>query len=184
MTNRKGLLYLIEALPRIVARVPATQVLLVGPVIDEKCKEEFCQRARVLGVFDRLKFLGKRTDVSEILSHSDVFALPSIEESFPLTILESMTVGTPVVASNVGGVSECVERGVNGLLVPPQRPDELAAALIRVLTNHKLRRSLSANCRSSVLEDYSLQSQFPKIVSVFEDAIESIAVARPGKSAA
>lgn len=88
--------------------------------------------ARRLGVADRVRFLGNRPDVPEVLAASDVFVLPSLYEGHPLSVMEAMAAGRAVIGSAVGGIPENVRHGETGLLVPPADHAALAAALRRL----------------------------------------------------
>ena len=87
------------------------------------------EKVRAAGLQDVVRLPGSRTDIAELLSGFDVFALPSIAEGTPVTILEAMACGLPVVASRVGGIPEVVEQHATGLLVPPSDASSLAEAL-------------------------------------------------------
>jgi glycosyltransferase involved in cell wall biosynthesis len=94
------------------------------------------------GLTERIHLLGERSDVPDVLASTDVFVLSSRSEGFPVSILEAMAAGLPVVATDVGGVAESVVDGETGLLVPPGDPGALAAALECLLTDSGLRRRL------------------------------------------
>jgi glycosyltransferase involved in cell wall biosynthesis len=111
-------------------------------------------RAQRLG--DRVALLGERSDVPQLLAAADVFVLSSASEGAPLSILEAMAAGLPVVASDVGGVAELVEDGVTGLLVPPADPARLAQALARVLDDRDLRQRLGTAGRARARERFDL----------------------------
>jgi glycosyltransferase involved in cell wall biosynthesis len=95
--------------------------------------------AAELGIRERVEFKGARGDVPEILAQTDVFVLASKTETLPISILEAMRAGLPVVASDVGGISEEVVDGETGLLVPPGSVEELSSALHRLLADKHLR---------------------------------------------
>jgi glycosyltransferase involved in cell wall biosynthesis len=107
---------------------------------------------------DRVELLGDRRDVPELLADSDVFVLSSRSEGAPLSILEAMAAGLPVVASAVGGVPELVADGTTGLLVPPGDPAALAAALRLLLTDRDRARRLGAAGQERVRERFDLAS--------------------------
>src|SRR6185503_1414100 len=106
--------WLIEAFARATAGTKA-ELLLVG---DGPTRSESCETARRLGLGTRVRFLGERDALPELLSPADVFLLASSEESFGLSALEAMSCGVPVVATAVGGVPEVIRDGVTGLLSP------------------------------------------------------------------
>jgi glycosyltransferase involved in cell wall biosynthesis len=85
--------------------------------------------------------------MAQLLRAFDLYALPSVSEGLPLILLEAMAAGCPIVASRVGGVPEAVRHGKNGLLVQPRRSDELADALILLLTDRQKRERFSLESR-------------------------------------
>ena len=103
-----------------------------------------------------VELLGERRDVQRLLAEADVFVLSSRSEGAPISILEAMATGVPVVASAVGGVPEIVKDGATGLLVPPGDPAALAAALEALLADPALRDRLGAAGQARVRERFSL----------------------------
>jgi glycosyltransferase involved in cell wall biosynthesis len=103
------------------------------------------------GLSQRVELLGARADVPDLLARSDVFVLSSCSEGFPVSVLEAMAAGLPVVASNVGGVAEAVVDGETGFLVPAADTGALARALERLLADGDLRRRLGAAGRARAL---------------------------------
>jgi glycosyltransferase involved in cell wall biosynthesis len=110
-----------------------------------------------LGLEPAVVLVGDSGNVADLLARADVFVLSSTSEGMPLSVLEAMAAGLPVVASSVGGVPEAVDEGETGLLVPPRDPVRLAAALERLLGDPALRRRLGANGRARVLERFGLE---------------------------
>ena len=109
-----------------------------------------------LGLGDAVELAGERHDVRELLAEADIFVLSTRSEGLPLSILEAMSAGLPVVASGVGGVPELVVDGETGLLVPPGDPSRLAAAIQRLLEDPALRDRLGAAGRARVAECFDL----------------------------
>jgi glycosyltransferase involved in cell wall biosynthesis len=105
---------------------------------------------RAAGLAGAIELAGERRDVPQLLAGADVFVLSTQSEGAPLSILEAMAAGLPVVAAAVGGVPELIEHGGTGLLVPPADPAALAAALERLLRDAGLRRALGAAGRARV----------------------------------
>jgi glycosyltransferase involved in cell wall biosynthesis len=100
-----------------------------------------------LVVRDRVILTGWLEEPRALFGTFDVLAQASRYESFPLALLEAMHAGTPIVATSVGGVPEMLEHGRTGLVVPPEHPDALAAALERLLGDPELRRRLGVHAR-------------------------------------
>ncbi len=124
-----------------------------------------------LDLTDRIEFLGERRDISRILSDCQVFVLASNFEAFPISILEAMRAGLPVVTSNVGGISEAVQDGITGFLVPPSNPNRLAERLKLIIENANLRRTLGANGRKRYLEDFTAEQMVNKTLTVYEEVL-------------
>jgi glycosyltransferase involved in cell wall biosynthesis len=117
------------------------QATLVG---EGPLRGEIVDELERRGLEQRVELLGSRDDVHDLLASADVFVLSSRSEGFPVSILEAMSAGLPVVASDVGGVSEAVVHGETGLLVPANDPGALAEALERLLRDVPLRLRLGA----------------------------------------
>jgi len=127
--------------------------LLVGDGPDRAGVEA---EVRSLDLEDRVELAGSRADVPTLLAAADVFVLSSRSEGAPISILEAMAAGLPVVACDVGGVGELVADGETGLLVPPAEPARLAEALRRLLADPELRRRLGAAGRARARERFDL----------------------------
>jgi glycosyltransferase involved in cell wall biosynthesis len=119
-------------------------------------RHELEEEVRTLELGHRVALLGEIRDVPELLARADVFVLSSRSEGAPLSILEAMAAGLPVIASDVGGVGELVVNGETGLLVPPGDPTRLAHALARLLDDRALRVQLGAAGRARARERFDL----------------------------
>jgi len=109
---------------------------------------------RALDLAPCVRLSGWTDDVAGFLSTGDLFAFPSHQEGFPLTLLEAMAVGLPVVATEIDGPVEILKEGVNGRLVPDDDPDRLAEALGELIGDRQAARGLGAAARERVLRDY------------------------------
>ena len=125
-------LVFVAALPAILRERPDAHAWIVG---DGPLRASVERAAAEAGVLERLAFLGLRKDVPAVLSASDVAVHSSIREGLPRVVLEALAVGTPLVATAVGGVPDVVDHGVNGLLVPPEDPLALARAVLATLAD-------------------------------------------------
>ena len=128
--------------------------LIVG---EGPARPEVEAEIRALGLAHAVELAGERRDVPALLASGDVFVLSSRSEGAPISILEAMAAGLPVVASDVGGVGELVVDGETGLLVPPADPARLADALERLLGDSALRRRLGAAGRTRAFERFDLR---------------------------
>jgi glycosyltransferase involved in cell wall biosynthesis len=127
--------------------------LIVG---DGPERQEIESAVHALGLETAVRLCGPRRDIPDLLARCDVFALSSRSEGGPISVLEAMAAGLPVVASDVGGVGEIVVDQQTGLLVPPGDPDALAAALERLLADPALRHRLGAAGRERAAQRFSL----------------------------
>ena len=121
---------LVRAAARLEPGAVAVQIAGDGP--DRPALEAEIAR---LAAGDRVELLGERADVPELLAAADVFVLPSLSEGMPISVLEAMAAGLPVVASDVGGVGELVRDGETGALVGAGDPAALADALARLASS-------------------------------------------------
>jgi len=119
-------------------------------------RAEISGEVRRSGLEERIDLLGARGDVPDLLASADIFVLSSRSEGFPISILEAMATGLPVVAADVGGVAEAVLDGQTGLLVPPSDPKALAEALERLLRDEAFRRRLGAAGRRRARREFDV----------------------------
>ncbi len=146
---------LLRGFAEMARKAPDADLLLVG---DGPLRGELKALAADLGVAARVRFLGIRADVPEILRAVDLFLLTSLSESASLTLLEAMASGLPVVATAVGGTPEIVRDGVEGLLVGQGNVEGVAAAATRILEDAALAGELGRAGRRRVEERYRLES--------------------------
>lgn len=132
---------LLQAAATVLAEQPRARFIAVG---QGPLEADIVARHAELGLGDRFRLLGYRADVSDLLGASDVFTLASVHEGFPIALMEALAAGVPVVATAVGGIPDAVVPGVNGLLAPAGQPQELAAALARMVGDDALRTACAA----------------------------------------
>ncbi len=111
-----------------------------------------------LGIQDSVEFLGLRTDVVDLLQQSWAFVMPSRWEGMSNALLEAMACGLPCVATRVSGSEDAISDGVNGLLVEPEQPAEMAQALRRIIEDSDLAQRLGREARATVLRHYQLRT--------------------------
>ncbi len=148
---KKGLDTLLAALKDL----PDCFVWLAG---DGPLRRELENLARELGVIDRVRFLGWRTDRAALLRGANICVLPSRYEPFGTVILEAWAAGTPLVACRSAGPSAHIEDGVNGMLVPIDDAPALAAAIRRVMEDEDLRRRMVAQGYAAYIKTYTREA--------------------------
>jgi glycosyltransferase involved in cell wall biosynthesis len=157
----KDVMTLIKAFKIVINDMQNVKLYLIGPTDEDPEYYKQCNNLiKLLKLDDRVVFTG-RVDVSEYLRKIDIFALTSISEGQPLTILESMAAGIPVVATNVGGCSEMIEKNkyedACGIITKLASPNETAAAFIKLLKDPVMRNNMGENGMKRVKRAYSKQ---------------------------
>jgi glycosyltransferase involved in cell wall biosynthesis len=150
----KGIETLIDALPALRERQPGASVAVAGRGPDRELLEA---RARERGVAGALHFVGETSGPMPLLGGADLLVSPSWAESFPYSVLEAMSAGLPVVATDVGGTAEAVEHGVTGFVVPPHDADALASAMAAVLDDPEQAGRLGEAGRRRAAERFSVE---------------------------
>ena len=164
----KGIQHAIAAWPHVLEQHGDARLLLVG-----SGSEEASLRAQVseLGLTDSVFFGGMRSDIPDVLRGSEIVLLPSIYgENLPTVLMEAGACGRPVVASDVGGISDIVRDGETGLLVPPGDPAAVAQALLRILNDQELGRRLGQAGRRQVEQHFDARLWAKALRGVYEEA--------------
>jgi glycosyltransferase involved in cell wall biosynthesis len=159
----KGHADLIEAFARARPSLPEAVLLLAGR--DDGLGVALTAQAEARAVIDHVRILGARDDIPDLLAAADVFALASHEEGSPNAVIEAMAAGLPAVVTDAGGSPEAV--GDAGLVVPPQDPGALAAALVRLGTDAELRASLGTAARARAAAEFSLEACIGRYVALY-----------------
>ena len=182
---RKGHSYLFDALPQIIEAIPNFMVVVIGPYCSGF---QYADRLRAKldqqGLADHVKWLGVRSDVPALMSVFDLLAVPSVEEPLGLVAIEAHAAGTPVVASNVGGLPEIVYDEVNGLLVPPRDTAQLAEAIIRLGTSPELRQTFGETGQEMVADTFDPVKLTKRVETIYREVVERKAVGRKWQRAA
>ncbi|MFH0946036.1 MAG: glycosyltransferase [Planctomycetota bacterium] len=167
----KGLEVLIDAIPEVVAARPATRFFLVGT---GELAGELKQRARARAPEGTVIFPGFREDAPSFLRLFDVVAAPSFMEGLNTTNLDALGLARPVVASDVGGISEAVVDGVTRLLVPARDPHALSMAILRLLEDRPLARRLGEAGRRLVREKFSTDSMVEGTLDAYRAVLNGV----------
>jgi glycosyltransferase involved in cell wall biosynthesis len=161
----KGHRYLLDAMPEIVRAWPQAMLLVIGrgelePVLKEQVKR--------LGIHGNVKFLGMRQDIPRLLSVVDIIILPSLSEGLSLALLEAMAFGKPVVATRVGGNPELIDHGRTGVLVQPGDARDLAANLVRLLSDRGMMQEFGRQGAERVRKCFSLDYMADRYRDLYE----------------
>ena len=171
LRSQKGHTVFLEAAKLIIEEEPDTTFVLVGREKEPGFLDELKAQAAALGIGDRVIFAGFRPNPFPILASLDLFMMTSLYEGFPIALVEAMAVGLAIVATDVGGVGEAIQSGVEGLLVPPRDPHALADAALRLLRDPAERMLLSGHARTRVAAEFTLESMVRRVESLYRDTL-------------
>ena len=160
----------VEVFHRLQNGASNVKLLLVGDGPDRVPTE---RKARELGVFDDVRFLGKQDPVEEILSIADVFLMPSGSETFGLAALEAMACEVPVVATDVGGLPELIVHGETGFLCPLDDVEAFTECTRRLLTDDELHDEMASAARRRAVETFDIDRVVPRYEEYYERVREA-----------
>jgi len=167
----------LDAAAKVVSRVPDARFLIIG---DGARRADLEAKAATLGLSNAVHFLGTRRDIPQLLALTDVLALSSHMEANPVSILEGLACGKPIVAPRVGSIPETVEDGTNGYLTAPGDADALADRLAMLLSDRELSAEMGKAGRLMVEKSWGLNA----MVGGYESLIESIYIKKSSPSKA
>ena len=164
---QKNLDLLLDAWPE-VARESTASLILAGPGVERARLEE---KARSLGIADRVQFTGAVEDVAEVLRAADVFVLPSVAEGMSNSLLEAMATGLPCIASAIGGNLDLLAEGKTGILVAPRDPSAWSAAIRQLLRDPSQARTLGTEAQRTVEQTFALPVIVDRYVTIYRSLI-------------
>jgi len=167
----KGLPLLLDAVARLRERHPGLTLMLAGDGPERAALQAQAER---LGIAPDVQFLGYQSSdhVRALLQESDVFVLPSFAEGVPVVLMEAMASGVPVVATRVAGVSELVEDGVSGFVVPPADAGALERAISALLDDARLRARFAAAGRATVEREFDVAQEAAWLLALMTAALD------------
>ncbi|HKB02895.1 MAG TPA: glycosyltransferase family 4 protein [Gemmataceae bacterium] len=177
----KGIDILLRAFATVAARHPQADLVIAGT---GPLRNELEALAGILGLRDRVRFLGFQSDVTRVFAALDVYVLSSQCEALPYALLEAMAAGKPVVATTVGGVPEVIEPSVSGFLVPPDQADELAEALATLAASADLRVRYGHAARKRVETMFDQRASAERTIDLYRQALAGLADRTPDARAA
>ena len=165
----KGHTYFFEAAKMILDQMKTARFIVVG---DGELREEFKELVKKLKIEEATFFLGFRSDLDRVYAGLDLIVLSSLNEGLPTAIIEAMASAKPVVSTRVGGVVDLIEDGVNGLLVPPENPSQLASACLEILCDGERAKKMGREGRRR-----SSQFELSRLIKDIEVLYEELASA-------
>jgi glycosyltransferase involved in cell wall biosynthesis len=178
LSEEKGLSFLIQAAELVLKQKANVQFSIYG---DGPLLESLEEEINAAQMVDHVYLIGgfKHNELPDIMSKADIFLLPSITEGMPLTIIEAMGYGCPIVATSVGGIPELIQDGVNGLLCDPANPESIAEKINILIDNPDLRRRMGSEARKSY-EQGSFQPSLvcEKFLSIYQDTLHRQSVSQ------
>ena len=159
---------LLRAARLVLDQNPAVTFLLVGQgPLQEAIKAE----AERLGVTNNVIFAGFRRDVPRLVAAADLFVLSSLYEGLPISLLEAMALGTPVVATRVGGIPEVITDGVEGCLVDPQQPEQMAQRVLGLLGDAERRQRFAENGLRKVRDQFDIRKMVANTENLYREVL-------------
>jgi len=164
----KGQHILLEALAKLRSQVSNWVCWIAGKGEAEKSLKK---KVAALGLERYVKFLGRRSDVPALLKQAHIVVIPSLQDNYPYSLVEAQVAGKAVIASQVGGITEMIEHGKTGLLVPPGDSRKLSEQLLLLSRNQELRDHLAKQSRDWATEHFSLEKMTVQVEGIYKSAI-------------
>ena len=167
----KGYQYLLPAFREVVLKHPEAKLLIAGEGPLRKTLEKFSRR---LEISKKVFFLGFQNDLTVFYSGLDLFVMPSLWEGMPVALLEALSYGLPVVATAVSGIPEVVRDGVEGLLVAPANPQQIATGMLELLGNPQKRLEMGGQGRARIENEYSREKMVAAYANLYREMVKEV----------
>jgi glycosyltransferase involved in cell wall biosynthesis len=172
--HRKGIDHFLKAMAKVILVIPDLKIFIVGSDTSdhEKYSDQMKRLAEDIAIGDRIIWTGFRKDSQNLMAGMDILCVPSRSEGFGLVAAESMAVGTPVIASEVEGLAEIIENGVDGILVPLKNLErKLADKIIYLLQDPEIVRFLSMSGREKIKRKFSIPTHIRRIEGIYNSIL-------------
>ncbi|MBK8945503.1 MAG: glycosyltransferase family 4 protein [Ignavibacteriae bacterium] len=158
---------LLRAFKLVKEKINDTKLCIVG---DGPQKYEIENLAKELKIIDDIIFVGFQKEIGKYLKVFDIFVLSSKKEGLGTSIIDAMSIGLPVIATNTGGIPELIKSYHNGILVEPKNPSQLAKAIFEVIANSDLRKSISENAKKEVV-NFSIENNIEQYLKLYNELL-------------
>ncbi len=157
----------------------SVRFLIIG---DGPLSKRLRQLAKELKVGGVVKFLGQRDDIPDLLSAIDLYVITSQREGLPVSLIEAMMAGKPIVATAVGGIPEAISSGKDGILIEPARTEQMHETILKLIESPDERERLGANAKEKALRKYSPESVLAKIENLYREILSRKAIPLPRRA--
>jgi glycosyltransferase involved in cell wall biosynthesis len=167
LNYQKGFHYLIQAMPTVIEQIPNVKLVIVG---EGELLPYLKQLAESLGIRDSVVFTGaiSQAEISDAYSACEIFVLPSLFESFGISLIEAQAAGKPVIGTRTGGLPEAIREGATGFLVEPCNSSQLAREIIHILSDEKLAFELGTRGQEFVWKHFSLEATIKRMTFSYQ----------------
>lgn len=167
--KRKGTYDLIESAKNVIKEIPDVQFYLGGDGEIEKCKKF----VKDYGLTNNFHFLGwvRTNEKIRYLEKCSIFILPSYHEGMPMSVLEAMSYGLATISTNVGGIPQVIENGVNGLIVEPGDTKKMTKELVDLILNPLLKRKYGIKARVQIMDKFNMRFNLDKLIGMYYQLI-------------
>ena len=165
LTDQKAHHIFIKAAQSILRERNDVEFILAGEGPNEKYLKTLC---KTYSISKHFHFIGYRSDAINILQLLDVFILCSIDEGLPIVVLEAMSVGKPIVATDVGEIPKIISNNLNGILIKKNDIEQLACRILQLLDNEKLANDLALNAKQIVQKNHSIEKMCSEYISLYQ----------------
>lgn len=169
LRTMKGHSHVIQALPAILQENPNAVFLFAGR---DDSNGAIREAARHNGVESAIRFPGFVEDTPSVFAALDIFLLPSDWEGFPVSILEAMQAGVPIIATRVGGIPEMIRDGQDGLLIPPRSPEAISLAVNRLARDFALRATLARSADAHFQSSFTIDTMVQRMSKLFSKLLK------------
>ncbi len=170
LVELKGVNYFLEAAASVIKSCKEVQFVVAG---DGPLMKRLLKQAANLGISRYVHFIGFREDIPQILSIIDILVVPSLFEGLPLTILEAMHAGKPIIATRVGGIPEAIKDRDTGILVSPRDCDALSRGILELLKDPEKRKEMGEKGKQRAMQHFDVERMVKEYTGLYDEHIAS-----------